>query len=230
MCTRHVILDLPASGMRAVTYWGVYTEFQRQSIIIDRIYGRSSGAIVGACMICFEVEDFEKIYKSVRNHNKTKYIVNSWCLALQEHLPTNAFELCTEHLFVTAAILGCIPCTISKFKSNKHLIQALYDSSNVPFVTTKLWGMSSRYILPAFDGALIDYLYPNRYKNLFEKLRTYNQAQYVHVTLLIGFWPERFATSATKYTDETIQDYVEFGRERTCASLMESVIQNIIIG
>jgi len=133
----HIVLDLPACGLRAFFYWGLYVELcLRPRVVIDRVYGRSSCAIVGACILCLPPDRFDDLCRRVQQANRTMYIVDSWCQVLREVLPETAYAHCTDRLFVTAAIMGCIPSTVSVFRDNDHLFEVLYASGSIPFVTT----------------------------------------------------------------------------------------------
>jgi hypothetical protein len=151
-----IAIDLSACGMRALFYWGVYSELIRQpGLVVDRIYGRSSGAIVGAYIFSgLPMDELDAVYERVQHYNQTLYIVDSWCRVLYETLPDNAYELCSNRLFVSSAFLGCLPYTTSVFRDNVHLVETLRASGSIPFVTTR-----PRLTLPFFDGGFVDWWY-----------------------------------------------------------------------
>jgi predicted patatin/cPLA2 family phospholipase len=155
-----IVLDLPACGMRGIYYWGIYLELRSNQLVIDRIYGRSSGAIVGACILCIP-ESFDDLYIRVIEYSKTMYITDSFCKALSEVLPDDAFLTCTNRLFVTSAVMGFIPCTTSVFRDNEHLLETLYASGSIPFVTSGHRIARSGF-WPTFDGLFIDMFYGNK--------------------------------------------------------------------
>jgi hypothetical protein len=158
--TRSIALDLPGCGLRAFFYWGAYLEIKhRQEWTIDRIYGRSSGALVGACILC-DLTDTQivDLYHHVQATSRTHYIEDSFCLALEAILPPNAYALCSGKLFITAALLGCIPITTSLFRDNRHLIHTIRISGSFPFFTTSRLYFDEATHLPVLDGCLIDWI------------------------------------------------------------------------
>jgi len=201
--TRRIVLDLPACGMRALFYWGVCVELGQQGIVIDRIYGRSSGAILGACFFCLSPDRFQDIYHRVQHYQKTRYIVDRWCRVLEDLLPPNAFTLCTHRLFVTSTRLGCIPSTISVFRDNTHLLETLRASGSIPFITTRL------RVDCRFDGAFLDCFYP------YVRCGTPSQwdLPVLRVTAPCSSWPDRWIPVSTNHSSEIAQASVDLGRK-----------------
>lgn len=199
-----ISLDLDACGMRAFYYWGVYQGLLQQGYRIDRIYGRSSGAIVGACILCLEPEQVEIVYKCLQNnsHTRTIYIVDNWCEVLRSVLPADASIRCTNRLFVTAAFLGCIPTTTSVFRDNDHLIQTLWYSGALPFVTT--WPT----VHCTFDGFLVDVLRPAWYCPAGCACTTYHHA--IKITAPRHCWPDRVSIT-TKHPFSVAQAAMDSG-------------------
>ena len=155
-----IALDLPACGLRAFFYCGVYRGLmQQQKWTIERIYGRSSGAIIGLCILCaFTDKDIVDIYQCIQEANRTHYIVDCLYTTLATRLPPNAYAICSGRLFVTAAIMGCIPTTTSVFRDNVHLLDTIRSSGSIPFVTTSRLYLADHCPLPILDGCFIDWL------------------------------------------------------------------------
>jgi hypothetical protein len=197
-----IVLDLPACGLRAFAYWGMYLELNRS---VHRIYGRSSGAIVGACILCIEPDSIEEVYTRVCRYNKTLYIVDSWCKVLLEMLPGDAYLRCTGRLFVTCAIWGCISRTTSIFTDNAHLVNTLYTSGSIPLITT---GARIQFHgwCPAFDGGFIDVLYPRRIYGARD-----SQVLVVAIPPSTS-WPDRIARSTLGHSLSVVHDSIEQGR------------------
>ena len=157
--THRIALDLPAAGMKGVFYWGVYAGLP-SNFVVDRVYGRSSGAMLGACILCgVEGAMIWALYARVQHLNKTHPIVDSWCTALTEILPHNAHVLCSKRLFVTVMVLGMFPVTTSYFRDKHHLIETLRASGSVPMITTRKVCFTS-WNLPVLDGGLRDLVAP----------------------------------------------------------------------
>lgn len=221
----HIDLDLPACGLYAFVYWGLYTELCcRPGFVVDRVYGRSSGAIVGACILSLPPECFDEICARVKQYNTTMYIVDSWCRALYEFLPVDAYARCTNRLFVTSAIMGCIPSTTSVFRDNTHLIEMLYASGSIPFVTT-----GARVTFsggwPLFDGFFIDWLYGSQKRH---QLRDHEASTHQHYRLCIprptystSRWPDRIPVSMHSHSMSAIQASVDVGRSLMCTFLAQ---------
>ena len=144
-----ITLDLPACGMYALFYFGVYKQLLLDgSMSIRRIYGRSSGAIAGALMCC-DITDSSGILERVQHYNHSLRIVDSWAAALADILPVDAHKRCSGRLFITTAWCGVIPCTVSAFTDNAHLLEMIVASGRIPLVTTKTFGFH-------LDGIFID--------------------------------------------------------------------------
>ena len=123
---------------------------------IERIYGRSSGAIVGAFVLSQTPPTrVDAIYRRVQGYHRSHYIVDSWCLAMYDLLPPDAYLKCSGKLYVTCALAGLLPHTISVFRDNGHLIETLRASGCIPRVTTKHVAFVDGLYLPALDGLFV---------------------------------------------------------------------------
>ena len=183
-------LDLPACGMAAFYYWGVCMALERtQQRRIERIYGRSSGAIVGAFVLSqIPPIQLDDIYRRVQGYNRSHYIVDSWCLAMYDLLPPDAYLKCSGKLYVTCALAGLLPHTISVFRDNGHLIETLRASGCIPRVTTKHVAFVEGSYLPALDGLFV------------QSCHTLYRPSTTHPVLKIivpaGTWPDTIPISA----------------------------------
>jgi hypothetical protein len=149
MSSTPITLDLPACGMYALFYCGVYKQLLLDgSMSIRRIYGRSSGAIAGALMCC-DITDSSGILERVQHYNHSLRIVDSWAAALADMLPADAHKRCSGRLFITTAWCGVLPCTVSTFTDNAHLLEMIVASGRIPLVTTKTFGLH-------LDGLFVD--------------------------------------------------------------------------
>jgi len=148
-------LDLPACGLRAFYYWGMYGEI-RNTWTVDRVHGRSSGAVVGICILCNMTDAHVlDLYLRVQEANKTLYIADAFYTVLSTFLPTDAYRHCSGRLFVTSAILGCLPTTTSVFRDNQHLLETVRVSGSLPRITTALL-YYTHWFLPVLDGCFVD--------------------------------------------------------------------------
>jgi predicted acylesterase/phospholipase RssA len=115
---------------------------------VTRIYGRSSGAIAGVLMCC-GITDSSDILNRVQQYNQTLHIVDSWAATLADLLPVDAYATCSGRLFITTAWCGVVPCTVSDFKDNAHLLKVIVASGRIPLITTKTFGLH-------LDGAFVE--------------------------------------------------------------------------
>jgi hypothetical protein len=214
-----IALDLPACGLRAFFYWGVYRGLmQQQKWTIERIYGRSSGAIVGAFILCdLPEEDLVNIYQDVQEANHTLYIVDCFYTILAKRLPPNAYAICSGRLFITAAILGCIPITTSVFRDNVHLLDTIRTSGSLPFITTSRLYLADQCPLPILDGCFIDCL--GNARNLCGtcdgpgKCSHTKTLHVLRVSAPVCAWPEYIPVKASCHPFTTTQLAVRMGMQ-----------------
>lgn len=192
-----VFIDLPACGMRAFFYWGVCQSIGTR--FIERIYGRSSGAIVGAFILCGTgPEDLERIYGRVSRLNRDLRIVDAFCKVLMEELPSDAHECCTGRLFVTCAFLGVFPWTTSEFSSRSHLVECIRASGRVPWITTS--GPRGLCDLLFLDGGLVDWCFRPRLQS------------YIRVVAPRDAWPQYWLPVAANLPLAVVQHAIDLGR------------------
>jgi predicted acylesterase/phospholipase RssA len=143
--------------MRAFFYWGAFLALSNNGTedIVRHIHGRSSGAIVGALILCgIQHNSLVRVYTRVAHLNKTMYIVEAFCVVLAEELPDDAHERCNGRLFVTSALFGVVPCTTCTFTSKSDLIDRVRSSGFVPYVTGRPRGWRDMLYL---DGGFVDF-------------------------------------------------------------------------
>ena len=204
-------------------YYGMCLELNNHPhLSVDRVYGRSSGAIVGAFILCIPPEDLEDVYTRVLHYNKTMYIVDSFCKVLLEVLPVDAYIRCTNRLFVTCALWGYLSRTTSIFTDNRHLVQTLYTSGSLPFVTTSAW-MSFHGRWPAFDGGLIDLLHTRR--KSFP-----GQNRVIAVACPPSeCWPDRIPRSTNGHSQSVVDASIEMGRQATRSFLLQPKQHSLMV-
>ena len=206
MVSDGITLDLGACGMRAVFYWGAYKALvETGKYHVDCVHGRSSGAIVGVFML-IGLKDVAALYQKVYTYNQSMYIVDSWCRAMAEILPPDAYAQCSGRLFVTVAVLGVKPHTVSEFHSNSHMLEIIRASGSIPLVTTGL-RISLVDGLPAFDGGLVDWWYTS--PGLGTSSRT------LRICAPANSWPER-RVPITAYPYDVMIDSMGIGAECAC--------------
>lgn len=116
-------------------------ELKKQNISIRRIAGASAGAWVGLFMLCdFSTSNWIETYYLCRDRiTRTIHDVyeEMWPWA-QEHLPPNAYEICSGRLFISITEVtwcGLKNHIISEFTSNQDLFEACLASSAIPYLT-----------------------------------------------------------------------------------------------
>lgn len=116
-------------------------ELKKQNISIRRIAGASAGAWVGLFMLCdFSTANWiETYYLCQERISKTIHETyeEMWPWA-QEHLPPNAYEICSGRLFISITEVtwfGLKNHIISEFTSNQDLFEACLASSAIPYLT-----------------------------------------------------------------------------------------------
>ena len=153
----NIVLDLPACGLRAFYYWGMYSEIRKKDTwTVVRVQGRSAGAIIGICILCAMTDAHViDMYHQVQEANKTLYIADAFCRVLSSFLPADAYRRCSGRLFITSSILGCFSTTTSVFRDNRHLLETVRVSGSLPCITTaRLY--FTHGVLPILDGCFHD--------------------------------------------------------------------------
>lgn len=219
--TKHISLDLPACGMRALYYWGVYRGLlDEDGIVIDRVYGRSSGAIIGACICAgIGVERCLELYERVQQYHKPPLlIVDAYCRVLQDVLPADAYTRCTGRLHVTCSLLGLFPSTTSIFHSNEHLIDTIRSSGYIPWLTSNHAMSYSPWGLPQLDGGCTDMWYthdfvPSCCGGPFDSTCGHTE----HILSLQAdrhSWPDRYLPLYTNHEAHHVQHAQHMGHEQ----------------
>jgi hypothetical protein len=151
---------------------------------------------MGALVLCLRSDMMENVYRRVRDENKTHYIVDSWCRVLKDVLPFDAHTICSNRLFVTSSIVGCIATTTSVFRDNTHLLETLRTSGNIPLVTT--WPtLSFSGGLPTYDGIFVDKLcHKRRVRRCIDPSMCDHPIHILQVFAPASCWPGICAISA----------------------------------
>jgi hypothetical protein len=116
-------------------------ELEKHNIKIARIAGASAGAWAAVFMLCsYSVHDWIETFHQCKETphkliHETYDDIKDWVLA---GLPPDAYAICTGKLFIsitTVSIYGFKNILVSEFSSNEDLLNCLFASSTIPFMT-----------------------------------------------------------------------------------------------
>jgi len=119
----------------------LFEELERHNIKIGRVSGASAGAWAAMFMLCnYSTHDWIETYHQCReNPSKCIHDVYQECAPwVFEGLPPDAYKICTGRLFISVSVLtmfGFKNKIISKYESNEDLLNCLFASSTIPFLT-----------------------------------------------------------------------------------------------
>ena len=115
----------------------------KRELVIRRIAGASAGAWSGLFLCCgFDLRQWLHTYYACmdRPDATVHEVYESLIPWVKTHLPANAYELCSDRLFVSITVwdaAGPRNLIVSHFLSNDDLIQACLASSALPFLTER---------------------------------------------------------------------------------------------
>lgn len=161
-------------GFFAIGVNKILKKLEREhKIIIKRYSGASVGAICSVLMACNVPSDIAiKIYNYLQYQDdyfdKLKNI-------LLEILPPNAYEICSDKVFIYAThvtLFGFKKKIFSKFKNNHELIDACMASSNMPYFVSKnlFYKIKNEYYLDGCFSNLLPIFNDNINSQLLIKL------------------------------------------------------------
>ena len=180
----------------------LYNMVKEEKIKIRYIYGVCAGSILGILLLCLihsdefklspnELRNQYDMLKEYTNDNKDNTLLDNMTILLENILPKNAHEICSDKLFITVnkvTLFGLKRENVSKFESFEDLISIIKCSSTVPFCTVK--GIFTKYK----DSYYIDGILP-----LYEK----KEYQVLYIEYLIMFYRHVF-----KPTDSNIDNFI----------------------
>ena len=167
-----------------------------KNLKIHNIYGTSAGSVAGLLLLLalhslknekynntkYEMNGSKFIYlinnKLYEKYMNNPYIADILIEFLEEIIPPDFYIVCCNKLFITINVIDNFSIhkkVISKYKSNKHLLNTIHCSASIPFITTKK--IISKYFDPftqtkywAFDGiypSIENLSYPTLYFDTF---------------------------------------------------------------
>jgi hypothetical protein len=155
---------------------------RKKLLSINHVLGSSVGAYSGI-ITCFMLYDnsftinklMKIINKQIKNDKENRQLINAWCNLLHKYLPKDIYKFCNNKLFIGIQVqegLNFVHKVISNYKSNEHLIDVIYTSMSLPFLTIPT--MFKKYKCPydkkvynAMDGVFTPDIKDTKYKTLY---------------------------------------------------------------
>ena len=218
---------LGTGGLRGIYYCGVSYIINKyiNPNNIKSITAVSAGAL-GAVIIACDIHPKKCIYYYYylyKEYNKNKSLLESLELICHKLLPDNAYKICNKRnvniVLTELSCLGFNKVIITKYYSNKHLIDCIIASSYIPFMYNNgfplCYKINNKYYL---DGGFTDDLpYNINSKNkqiLISTINIYHNFRYIlspdnieiDRILLLGIY-DMYKFIKTKKNSTNIQYY-----------------------
>jgi len=135
-------ISIPGGGLCAYYYVGVFMALDqlKNKVKIRRIFGTSSGAVGAVAFACnIKMDVWKSQYTFIKEQMSSgKYLSEAFETLFRKLLPSNAYLLCTDKVFIHARKLtwtGLESVIFSKYESNDHLLDCIAASCMIPYVS-----------------------------------------------------------------------------------------------
>ena len=147
-------LVLAGCGSAAIYWLGHVLVLRHASVDVGRVYATSSGALVGAILLC-EV-DVALCLRALRAMRDRRWVAVAMHEALMALLPPDAHVTCSGRLHVRTTRLGVMPTTVctQHYATRADLLDVLYAATVIPLVTAPVLGHVMRDGTRHVDGLM----------------------------------------------------------------------------
>lgn len=173
---KKINLLLPGGGLMCFYQYGALKLLKKfidnGSIEINKIYCASGGSVVGALFLSgIDINEVSNFYNENKKNKNNKSLINILYDTLNDILPENCHELCTDKLFIYVSEynppFSFYSHIISKFESKEHLINMIAASSSIPFFTSDgFYKYKNKYYYDGLDINFDDIEYSPETKNV----------------------------------------------------------------